>query len=312
MARSDGAGGDRGKHLRARVRHAALTRAPSKLSGGRLGGRRHLNRLQVVERTVPLPELPEPMDGLRIAHVSDLHTGDLLPPSLLPSVVDAVNRLEPDLVAVTGDFVDFNLAGVLRPVLDAMRALEAPLGTHFVLGNHDHLENPRRLIRGFREADLGLLLNEAIEIPHNDHTLVVAGIDYTAKPRAAKQLIDRALLDHPPRRRHGLRLLLAHHPDAFDLVTAHRVDLTLAGHTHGGQVALGRRPGRKGSVGLGNVAFRYPRGLYQRGHAHLHVTSGVGSWFPVRVNCPAEIAVLTLRRMPDTPEASQPTAPAGF
>jgi predicted MPP superfamily phosphohydrolase len=96
----------------------------------------------------------------------------------------------------------------------------------------------------------------------------------------------------------GLKILLAHHPDAFDSAVKHGVALTLAGHTHGGQVVLANGRGKKGSLGLGSMTFQYPRGLYRRGNAYLYVNSGVGSWFPVRINCPPEIALLTLRAAP--------------
>ena len=70
--------------------------------------------------------------------------------------------------------------------------------------------------------------------------------------------------------------------------------MMLSGHTHGGQVVF-KRPGRRGPIGLGSLAFQYPQGIYQRGHSFLHVTTGIGSWFPLRVQCPAEVAALTLR-----------------
>ena len=84
----------------------------------------------------------------------------------------------------------------------------------------------------------------------------------------------------------------------LDAACRHGLDLTLSGHTHGGQLLLSNHRGRKGSIGLGSLAFQYPRGLYRRGDHHLYVTSGVGSWFPWRVRCPAEIACLVMRRQP--------------
>ena len=94
--------------------------------------------------------------------------------------------------------------------------------------------------------------------------------------------------------RADLKILLAHHPHAFDEAHRHAIDLTLSGHTHGGQILFSTKRGKKGSIGLGNVGFRYTRGLYEHGACRLHVSSGVGAWFPIRFRCPAEITRLVL------------------
>lgn len=123
----------------------------------------------------------------------------------------------------------------------------------------------------------------------------LAGIDYAHKKTELARLVRQTL---PPGGRTGngpLRILLSHHPDAYDAARRRGVRLTLSGHTHGGQVNLTNQRGRKGSVGWGSLAFQYPGGLYRRGSDYLHVTTGLGSWFPMRVKCPAEIALLTLR-----------------
>ncbi|MCX5660023.1 MAG: hypothetical protein NTW19_09915, partial [Planctomycetota bacterium] len=213
-----------------------------------------------------------------------------------------------DLIAVTGDFVDLSL-DVLDEVIAALRSLEAPLGVHLVMGNHDYLDDGPQLIRRFREAGLGLLLNESIDIPHNGCRISVAGIDFHHRPAGLARHVHRTLGAVRRRNEPDLSLLLAHHPDAFDFACRHHVDLTLSGHTHGGQLVFSNLRGKKGSIGLGSLAFRYPRGLYQRGHCHLYVNSGVGSWFPLRVNCPAEIACLTLRCQPTGLDTSGPIQP---
>ncbi len=164
-----------------------------------------------------------------------------------------------------------------------------------MLGNHDHLDDSPELVKRFRAAGLGLLLNESIEVPYLGCRILIAGIDFEHKPSRLASLVDRTLSQGRRRRRHDLTLLLAHHPDAFDAACRQGVDLTLSGHTHGGQVVFSNARGIKGSIGLGSLAFQYPRGLYRHGNCYLYVSSGVGSWFPLRVNCPAEIALLTLR-----------------
>lgn len=294
--------------MRARLRHAAFTHAPVWLSRGRLAHAPSQRPLHAVRRSIYLPDLPGALDGMRITHLSDLHIGKLTTPAYLPHVVEACHKEAGDLVAVTGDFVDLTL-DVLDEVIAALLQIRAPLGVHLVMGNHDYLDDGQELIRRFRMAGLGLLLNESADIRHNGCRINVSGIDYDHRPAALARMVHRTVGQVRRSHQPDLSLLLAHHPDAFDYACRHNVDLTLSGHTHGGQFVLSNNLGRKGSIGLGSLAFRYPRGLYQRGGCHLYVNSGVGSWFPLRVNCPAEIACLTLRCQPAGPVSADPSQP---
>lgn len=278
-----------------------MTRIPLRLSGGRVIRLRSIRRLRVVDRMIRLPTLPQALDGLKIAHISDLHIGELVTPDRLPGIIDTTNRLGADLIAVTGDFVDLSL-NVLAEVINAMTQLAAPLGVYLVPGNHDQLEDGAELVRRFRSAGLNMLVNEAVALAHHGCRIHIAGIDFHHRASELDRLVGRAtshLAGRTDRPRPDLQLMLAHHPHAFDAAWHRGVDLTLAGHTHGGQLVLSTWRGRKGSIGLANFRFRYPRGLYRRGNHYLYVTSGVGSWFPLRLRCPAEIARLTLRNMPE-------------
>ncbi len=232
---------------------------------------------------------------MRVTHLSDLHVGPVLAPKDLPRIVALANQLDGDLVAVTGDFVDLSLT-VLEPVIHALQQLRAPLGVWLVPGNHDYLDDGPELIRRFQKAGLNLLLNRAESIKARGAPVLVAGVDFPHKKKQLGSHLVRAFHRAPRRPESALRLLLSHHPDAFDWAGRHDVDLTLSGHTHGGQLVLARTGGKRGSIGLGSLGFKYPHGLYRRDRHFLYVTSGVGSWFPLRVQCPAEIASLTLRR----------------
>lgn len=290
------------RRVKATIRHAALTHAPLWLSGGRLRDARSVTHVSRAERTIDLPRLPDALDGLRIAHLTDLHVGAIFTPARLPAIVSGVNDLAGDIIAVTGDFVDLSL-NVLDDVIDAMRQLAAPLGVYFVPGNHDYLEDGQKLIDRFKDAGLRMLMNESVAIEHRGARLIVAGIDYPHQARQMKRLVLRALRSAPPRRDGDARLLLSHHPNAFNIARQRHVDLTLAGHTHGGQVVFSNKRGKKGSIGFASLAHRYPRGLYRHGDSFLYVNSGVGTFFPLRINCPAEIACLTLKASPgDTDE----------
>jgi uncharacterized protein len=244
------------------------------------------------QRTIELDELPDELCGLKITHLSDPHIGELITPDHLPGIVDAANGLGGDLIAVTGDFIDYSNK-VLPDVIAAMKKLQAPLGAYFVLGNHDYLDNASEVKRSFRQADLSLLLNTAIALERHGRRIVIGGIDWADNAALLTRYV-RAACRHM-NGRSDLSILLAHHPHAFDIAHRYGVNVTLSGHTHGGQVLLSARRGKKGSIGLANLGFRYTRGLYSRGPSRLYVSSGVGSWFPFRFRCPAEITSLELQ-----------------
>ena len=288
----------RGKRWRAVLRHAALTRLPIQLSRGRLVQARSQQRLHVTETAVSLQNLHPDLHGLRITHVSDLHIGELIPVQRLPEIVRAVNGLNGDLIAVTGDVIDLH-HGVLDDVIDALRQLRAPLGVYLVPGNHDYLHNGQAFIDRMLKAEMPLLINQHRRIARGSAAIDIAGIDYSNKRSRLDRYL-RQTLEPLDRTTSDFRLLLSHHPHAFDHAPAHDVNLTLAGHTHGGHVRMpaNRRTDSKKRLGLGNLSFRYPHGLYENAGSYLYVTSGLGSWFPLRINCPAEIAQITLTPAP--------------
>lgn len=237
------------------------------------------------------PLWPGEFDGLRIGHVSDFHLGELLPLEKALEVVDCLARQQPDLVACTGDLVDLD-NGCARPLLEALGALDPPLGTFLVLGNHDELHDADGLAAMAADSGVSVLRNEAVKINHHGHHLVVVGIEWARSAVACARHVDRACGGET-------HLLLAHNPKAFLRASDLGIPLTLAGHTHGGQIAMKKRPNT-------NLALSHRRsaGLFRSNGSVLYVTNGVGAWFPLRVNCPAEIALLTIHRDedPDEPE----------
>lgn len=277
---------------RAAVRRSLFTRGPVRLSRGRLARPKPHGGFKLTAANVTLPALPAALDGLAIAHLSDPHVGDFVTPDHLPQIIDATNAIGADLIAVTGDFIDFS-NDVLPDVIDAMKQLRAPRGAWFVLGNHDYLDNADEVKAAFADANLNLLLNEAAHVDIDDCRVAIGGVDWSHNPQhlvrdvhTATAAMDTDAAD--------LSVLLAHHPHAFDTAAARGVDLTLSGHTHGGQFLLSKKRGRKGSIGLANLAFKYTKGLYEHDGSHLYVTTGVGSWFPWRFRCPAEITRIEL------------------
>ena len=271
------------KYHRARVRHFLFTHGPHRLTKGR-STRKHISR-EIVAReiTITNPRWPRELDGLRIAHLSDFHLGELMPLDRALAAVDLAANFNPDIVACTGDVVDLHYEGS-QPLFDAMADIDAPFGSAMVLGNHDELEDGKAVARLARNAGMRVLHNESLEITRNNRKLIVAGVGW-GKTLAVNSQNVEATCDQ------STHLLLAHNPKAFRKAAAMNVPLTLAGHTHGGQVAMKKRS----RINLA-VTNRHTAGLYEHRACHLFVTTGVGSWFPLRVNCPPEIAILTVQR----------------
>jgi predicted MPP superfamily phosphohydrolase len=288
----------KGKYRRARIRNFLFTIGPNRLSGGRISQRHLAQEVAIREIDVKSPRWPKALNGLRIGHVSDFHLGELLPLDRALAVVDQLAAQEPDFVACTGDVVDLHHTEV-RPLLDALAGIDAPLGSALVLGNHDELHCPDTVQRLGIEAGLHVLRNEAIKINHNGEHLIVGGIDWARTASQCAKFIDLTVGDAAEE---GAHLLLAHNPKAFARASQLSIPLTLSGHTHGGQLALKNRPNTNLAVG-----HRQSAGLFAQGDSRLFVTTGIGAWFPLRVNCPAEIVMITMHH-DDSADTNSPSA----
>jgi predicted MPP superfamily phosphohydrolase len=235
--------------------------------------------------------LPAALDGLRIAQISDVHVGMFVQPEMLWPVMEAVAREAPDLVVLTGDLVDDRRK--VDATLEVLGSARPRLGTWACLGNHEHYTGLQVMRSAFDRSSAHLLVNEAVQLRHGGATLELSAVDYPLG-RAGRMtdgtrfdaLAETALV----RRAQGgdFRVHLAHHPHAWDAARVRGAQLTLSGHTHGGQVTAFGRP-------VFAPFFRYIRGLYEQRGQKLFVHSGTGHWLPVRINCPAEVALLTLR-----------------
>ncbi|MEA2287263.1 MAG: uncharacterized protein QOJ21_3306 [Solirubrobacteraceae bacterium] len=248
---------------------------------------REPRRNRVRERALRLPSWPHELDGLRVALVSDLHTGaPHVGEDRLSRVVEAVNAQGPDLIVLLGDFIDPNVRGgsAVEPEAVARRlaGLRARLGVFAVLGNHDWQNAGAEMAGALREAGIPVLENDVVDAG----PLHVAGLAdlRTREPDVAGTLA-RVPEGAPV-------IVLSHDPDLFPQISG-RVALTLSGHTHGGQIAIPRMRRRAIPSRFGE---RFARGHIVEGGRHLYVTSGVGtSGWPVRLLAPAEIVILRLR-----------------
>jgi hypothetical protein len=268
--------------LRAKIRHALLTRAADRLTFGALGRRHRAQPIEVRSVELRIPGWPRAHDGIRIAHLSDFHLGELMPVGRAIDAVERVGLLRPDLVACTGDVVDLEVAGA-GPLLAAMGAMRAPLGRYLVLGNHDHLDDGAGLSALAERHGLQVVHGTVVSAGERAAPLLVGGIDWARTIRALDGMVD-ALPCAP-------HLLLAHNPKAFHAAARRRIPLTLSGHTHGGQVAWKGRPRTNFSF-----AHRLSAGLYERDGCSLYVNVGAGAWFPLRLHCAPEVVVITVHR----------------
>ncbi|MGV9852651.1 metallophosphoesterase [Streptomyces sp. NPDC003442] len=230
--------------------------------------------------TVPLAKLPRRAHGFRIAVVSDIHLGPILGRDHARRVVEAVNRTNPDLVAVVGDLVDGSVAD-LGPAAEPLRGLSARHGSYFVTGNHEYYSGAAEWVDHVRELGLRPLENERTELPGFDLAGVndVAGESEGHGPDFGKALGDRD--------RSRASVLLAHQPVVIHDAVKAGVDLQLSGHTHGGQLWPGTY--------VAELANPTAAGLERYGDTQLYVTRGAGAWGPpVRVGAPPDVTVVEL------------------
>ena len=250
-------------------------------------------RLQFRWRSLAVPGWSAGLDGLRVAILADLHAG--APPvheRRLREIVARVNLAAPEAVVILGDFLahDGPFGRPFEPeaVMAPLARLDAPLGVFAVLGNHDWPGDGGRLIRAATDAGMRVLDDEAARVlRHGLDPLWVVGITDAASRRPDVSHALRRISDDAP------VLALTHSPDVFPEVPA-RVSLTLAGHTHGGQVRL---PLITRRVIPSRFGLRYARYHVEEGGRHLFVSPGIGTaGLPIRFRAPPEVTILTVRR----------------
>lgn len=256
------------------------------------------NRPRVVRKEMALHRWPKQLDGFKIVQLSDLHYDPYFSEHPLKAAISIVNDLRPDLIVLTGDFVtaplfngdDIKAAATAVPCAELLRKMSSPHGFLAVLGNHDWATDPRQVMGALQSEGIQVLSNSSVPIEVNGGRIWVSGV---ADILSGAADLDVTFNKVP---RDEATILLAHEPDYADHVVRrvidHPVDLQLSGHSHAGQVRLPFLP----PFYLPIMGRRYYSGQYQVGPLTVYTNAGLGTMgVPIRLNCPPEITLLTLR-----------------
>jgi len=251
------------------------------------------NRLVVNETSIALPNLPTGLSNLKIVAISDIHGGSVfISESKLQTIVETANAQEPDLIFLLGDFVSQehfnreNLKMSAETIAGHLKMLKAKHGVYAVLGNHDWWYNGKKVQKALEDVGIRVLENDVAELVINGQTLWILGVpDYFTRQPINLNLPLKKI------NRDGTIIAITHNPDVFPELPS-KISLTLAGHTHGGQVNF---PIVGAMIVPSQYGQRFAKGHIVEDNKHLFVTSGIGtSIFPVRFRVPPEIAVLRL------------------
>ena len=251
------------------------------------------SKIVFTRHQLTLPDLSPIFDGFKIAQITDTHIGPYFKMDKLKRVVDMIQGEKPHLLVITGDFIDD--VSLLPPTFEILNPLAAklPYGAYFCWGNHEYHRNNFNIIKKyFDQSPVIVLRNESKLIDKADSPLYLAGVDYPfagrdeqKKALLRQKYLTRALKEIPS---NAITILISHHSDFIEEAFAADIPLTLTGHTHGGQAAIFGKS-------LLPVSYKYMLGMYSHKNLHAYVSTGTGHWMPFRFNCPAEIAVFTLR-----------------
>ena len=256
--------------------------------------------LTVRNISIPIPQLPAAFDGFTIAHLSDFHYHPIYTAKPIIRGVQEANRLNPDAVVLTGDFVTHSPFGARRRALDYIRTQAEPCaellgqlrsrqGTYAVLGNHDQSSQPAVVTESLQKYGIRVLRNQTVALERNGGRIWLAGVDDALVGADDLPLTTSGI---PTRE---TTILLAHEPDIADDAAEYAISLQLSGHSHGGQIRLPW----VGPLYLPDLARRYPWGFRKVGDLSLYTNCGLGTiGLPIRLNCPPELTLVRLVRGP--------------
>ncbi|MBL8019299.1 MAG: metallophosphoesterase [Leptospirales bacterium] len=293
-------------HILSQDRRQLLIAATNLVLFGTAGGMfgyglfRAVKTMDTVHVRVPIRDLPDELVGFRIVQITDIHIGPTIKRAFAESVVERVNSLSADIVAVTGDVVDGSVEQ-LREHTAPFAGLSSRYGTFFVTGNHDYYSGCMPWLREFSSLGFKPLLNEHAIIHHNGKSIMLAGVtdfkaaefyrDHTSDPhRAMRTKSPHSHKSKKPNDVVNAKVLLAHQPRSIHGAAAAGFDLQISGHTHGGQFFPGPY--------LVKLQQPYVKGLHlHKKKTWIYISRGTGYWGPpIRVGSPPEISVIELAR----------------
>ena len=272
------------------LRGAAALVPAATVSMGLGGVGRAYAPAEVTLKTFRFDRLPNAFDGFRILHLSDLHLRHYVGLDDLEAMLVDASALSPDLILVTGDIADdLNL---LPNALALIAQAKPRLGCFAVLGNHEYFRGITQVRHTFEGSDIPLLIDDGMRLATGGDSLFLGGIDdpmtmHDTPRDYFSASIDKTFFDASEGE---FTLMMSHRPDAFPPAAERRIDLTLSGHTHGGQIGFAGR-----SILERALPESYLWGHYQLGHSQLYTSCGAGHWFPFRLGCPAEAPVIELK-----------------
>ncbi len=252
--------------------------------------------LEVTAQPIRLARLPRAFEGFRICQLSDIHIGPFMPVEEIRKYVAIANAQKAEMIVLTGDFVSFD-PNTQEAVVDALRGLQAPYGVWGSLGNHDQWAGVEDSITElFRQAGVRILRGANVSVATHGESFNMIGVDFQSAKRfgpsrPVEHLLGNieSLID-----RDRVNILLSHNPDTFDRAAELGIDLSLAGHTHGGQAAL---EFISPELAPSRLITPYVAGLFQKPGGQLYVNRGIGTVFiPIRLGAPPEITVYSLVR----------------
>jgi len=238
------------------------------------------HHLGATEATLPVSGLPPALNGVRIALLTDIHHSALVGAEDVRAAVDLTLALKPDIIVLGGDYVTFADRAFVEPVAELLAPLRAPHGVFAILGNHD---DDKHMPAALTRQKIEVLKDQRARVELRGGALELAGIQFwTRRTQRIEDVIKNA---------RDTVLLLAHDPRRLTEAAELKVGAVLSGHTHGGQVVL------PGVGALAKARFPILQGLGRRGNTSIFVSRGIGTvYVPIRINCPPEVAVVTLQR----------------
>ncbi len=266
---------------RAAIKGVLVTTVGAATGAGSYGYAFERHRIGITEASLPVSGLAPELDGLRIALLTDIHHSGMVPAEDVSKAVQLTLAQKPDLIVLGGDFVTFADRAYVGPVAELLAPLHAPYGVFAILGNHD---DDRDMPAALTAQHIEVLKDARTHVAIRGAGLELAGIRYwTRRPAEIARLLKKT---------DDTAILLAHDPRRLTEAAALDVPAVLSGHTHGGQVLV---PG----IGPVVVRKRFPivQGVGAQDNTSIFVSRGLGTvYIPVRINCPPEVAMVTLRR----------------